>query len=319
MKGLCFWILLSLTPLYGVEALRVLLPEGEFWSGEAIPIAVELRALGSFSGTAYIDTPELAQSQWTRLGNPVISSERVSEGEVFVQRHDYLFVTQQEGELVIPELTARFRVRSSDGTITEQEGRSSSGTLIVKRPPGVQPGQFVVSVRDYRIRQSWSSDEKDVELGSIVTRTIQQEVDGMSAMFLAPVPQVAPEGVRIYSPEQDVADQQNRGDLKGTRKDTLRYRMEAGGKVLLPPLQFRVWDPEKEELIVHRLEGLELRVKAPPKPLTGQGSWLRSLLWLSVCAGAGFVLWQQRSCFVKRIPPRVSLPPLNPGAGDDVP
>ncbi len=296
-----------------VEPLTVILPEGEFWCGQPISVSFELRGRGSFKGAAAFELPEIPQTHWVRMGNPVLGSEQVDGGEVLIQRHDFALVTQQEGVLQVPPVGVRFHVLSGGDTAEEVKETSEEMSIPVKRPPGVAPGTFVVTATRYRVEQRWSSQEDRIELGAIVTREVEQEVGGLSGMFLAPLPQSAPEGVRVYEPEQELLDRENRGDLTGKRKDRIRYRFERSGKVSLPAVSFQVWDPDSESLETFRIEGRTWKVQGPPIPLTGKGSWLRGMVSLFLVAGALVLGWRYRRWMMKLVPPRRHLPPLNPG------
>jgi len=306
-------LLLSLSTTRAFEPLTVILPEGEFWSGQPIPVSLELRGRGRFEGTASFEIPEIPKVQWIRLGNPVLGSEQDAEGEIFLQRHDVALVSQQDGSVRIPPVVVRFRVVSASGQAEDIEARSEEVSLTVKRPPGVEPGQFVVSATDYQVTQTWSTQEERVDLGAVITRQVEQEVQGLSGMFLAPLPQAAPQGIRVYQPEQKLLDRENRGDLTGKRQDILRYRMERSGTVTLPAVVFRVWNPDTETLETHRVEGLTLKVKGALIPLTGPGGWLRRGLRLVVLAGLLLLVWRYRFAVRRLIPSRRGLPPLNPG------
>lgn len=45
-----------------------------------------------------------------------------------------------------------------------------------------------------------------------------------------------PDGVKVYPPDVTTADKANRGDLVGERRETITYRAQQPGTVVLPAL-----------------------------------------------------------------------------------
>lgn len=304
------WIpgLMLAVRMMAVEPVTLIPPEGEYWCGEPIPVAVELRGQGTFKGSPSFSIPEMPRTQWLRRGNPVLSSERAEGGEVFVQRHYFSLITQLDGAVEVPNTPVTFGLELG-GTHREVGGEVPAFTVQVKRPPGVAAGVYVVSTSGYQVTQTWSQMPEKVEAGTVLIRTVVQTADGLSGMSLPPLPLEAPSGVRVYPPRVDVDDRENRGDLTGTRTEEVRYRFEQAGTVTLPSVVYRAWDPDRGSLEEVRLEGVEVNVKGAP----GSGG-PHGVPW-GIVTGGGVLLsllWVLRTRRIPNpLPPRVHLPPLN--------
>ncbi len=302
-------ILCSLTCLSALEPVTVILPEGEFWTGAKIPLSIELRAQGSFSGTATFQFPELPQTTLMSLGNPVVRSESGQEGEVFVQRHNFAVYTQQDGTLTFPEVPVHFSVKQGE-KVEAVTANTPGFDLTIKRPPGLPAGKLVVSSATYTVTQTWTPEVDEAELGMVVTRTVTQTSGDVSGMALSPLPRSVPDGVRAYPSEVSVSDKLNRGVLEGKRVETLRYRFETPGAKVLPAVQFQWWNPQTEKLETRLLPGTDVDVKGSrfmQRIKNEPEKWIYLLFFI---LSLSYLLWRLRRRL--HLPFVQHLPPLNP-------
>jgi|GEM_PF-1473488 len=293
------------------EAVTLISPEGEYWSGERILVVVELRTQGSFAGTATFQVPALPGTQVMNVGNPVVGSEQGADGERFVQRHRFSLFSQVDGPLAIPEIPVTFSVNVNNEVEVVREVIPEF-VIQMKRPPGIPPGRFVVSSPDYKVSQTWSSQAEAFEVGDVISRTVSQQAANLSGMALPPLPQAAPKGVRVYPPRVDVEDKSARGTLSGSREEEIRYRFEAAGTYLLPSVTLQWWNPKVEKLERRVLEGREIKIKGPLLSAEIKRNWKGWLLGCGLSASLFFGAYSFRFQLWALRPRKQNLPPLNP-------
>jgi hypothetical protein len=76
-----------------------------------VPFFVELRAGGSFTGTASFDLPQLPGALLMKIGAPVVSSQNFEGRSWFVQTHEFALFSQKPGTLEVPAFKVRFASR----------------------------------------------------------------------------------------------------------------------------------------------------------------------------------------------------------------
>ncbi|MEM9018719.1 MAG: hypothetical protein AAGC68_17045 [Verrucomicrobiota bacterium] len=269
---------------YGKELVPVTIstPTPEVWVGERARITVELRAFGSFSGTASFDLPELEGTLLMKTGNPVVSSREEGGKSLFIQTHDFSLFSQREGPLTIPSFSVRFAAREGfTGDATDVVAETQPIDLTIKRPPGSGAIPFLVTSPDLKISQIWDPDVTEAKVGHIIRRTISQRSTGLTGIALQPAPRGEVPGVRIYEPQVETRDDLERGSFVGERTETLTYLIQDSGDITLPDFSYAWWNPERETLEQDVLTGLSLFVAAPPlQDSTAEGKriWLPALL-----------------------------------------
>ncbi|WFB35861.1 hypothetical protein P3T73_17045 [Kiritimatiellota bacterium B12222] len=303
-------VLCMATLVSAFEPVTLVPPSGDYWTGARVPVVVELRAKGSFSGVATFQLPALPETQVVKVGHPVISSESSAEGELFVQRHEFALFSQRSGELTIPAVPVEFGVKAGTER-TKISGEIPSFTIQLKRPPDIPAERFVVSSSDYEIHQSWSTEAEKFEVGDVLTRKLSQSAEELSGMALPPLPLAAPTGVRVYPPQVSISDKTQRGAFSGEREEELRYRFETAGTVRLPAVTFQWWNPQSKALEQKVVEGRTVKVKGPLLA-GGAKQGFQAVVAGILVVGAFLVLaWKFRKLLWSRIPRKKTLPPLN--------
>lgn len=246
--------------------VRIATGTGTAWTGQRIAFTIELRAPGTFDGSAAFDIPEVPGTAILKVGNPVLGSDSPGEVEFFTQRHSFSAFSQVDGTLAIPPITVRFRHhRGYTGPVFDAALETEPLEFTIRRPPGSEDLGFLVTTRDIAFTESWEPEPGPAEAGAIFTRTITQESSGLTGMTLAPAPRDAPEGVRLYEPRVEVNDATQRGEFTGHRTETLTYLFEEAGTRTLPEITFTWWDPEDEKLESHTLPAVTFEITPSPR------------------------------------------------------
>lgn len=278
-----------------IAPVTIRLPEAEAWLGQRVTFFVELRARGSFAGTASFDLPQIPGSILIKVGRPVVSSQDVGGESWFVQMHEFALFSQRPGRLAVPSFAVRFASRDGfTGPATEVDGRSPGFELKIERPPtGTQSG-FLVTTESLDVSETWDPRPGPAQLGAIFKRTVVQRAPQFPGMALAPVSMAAPVGIRVYRGAAATDDQLERGDFVGERRETLTYLMQKPGTFEIPALSFTWWNPKTEELQSKVLAAVTFEIAAPPTTVS-KAVASRTWFWLLTATALVCLLaWQRR-------------------------
>jgi hypothetical protein len=161
----------------------------------------------------------------------------------------------------------------------------------------------LISTGSLAADQSWDPETKDLEVGDAIKRTITLRADDLSGMAFAPMLHDKMDGLGVYPGEPIVEDRFARGDLVGTRTETVTYVFERAGNFELPSVELTWWDTGSEELQHILLPGLKPRITgesltetAPLKQAEQQQykSLLLTLLMLILVVAVGFLVFGGR-------------------------
>lgn len=322
MKIAALWIaasLLAIGPVFGqVDSATLQFPKVEGWAGERIPFYIELRAPGSFAGTASFSLPQLPRTTILKLGNPVISSEEIDGESWFVQTHEFALFSQFSGTLAIPAIEVRFSARDGfTGPPIDRQGQTLPSNITIQRPAGVAADTYLLTTEALKIEETWSSSETSIQVGETITRTLQIEAAGMTAMAFPPPPTASPVGVRLYQSPPSVDDSIQRGELQGQREDALTYLFQDSGPKTLPAIRYIWWNPKTEKLETLDLESRSFTVtsaasiaadnKTKASTERGLGLWLIFLVMLAL-VGFGVALHPSVRNLIRRLWLRVYPP-----------
>lgn len=248
------WLLIGCISLVveanaAVDPVTVRLPMTTGWTGQRIPIFVELRATGSFAGTAAFELPQLAGALVIKIGPPVVGSEEIDGESWLVQSHEFALFVQRPGPLEVPPFTVRFAHHEGfTGPVKEVQAPVPGARVEIKLPPGTEPSGFFPTTASFTVRESWEPKPGPVQVGAMIKRTIVQQAVNVSGMALVPAQATAPEGLRLYPGTAETRDSIDRGELVGERRETLTYLVTHPGTRTLPALTYSWWNPKTEQL-----------------------------------------------------------------------
>lgn len=136
-------------------------------------------------------------------------------------------------------------------------------------PAGAEGLDPFLAASDLTLTQEISGDPAAMVPGDSVTRTIAANVTGVSPMFLPAL--LAPDevpGLAAYPDEPVIEERENRGDLSGTRQETVTYLAESGGSGTLAAIELEWFDIDTGTIETARVEEVEVAVEGPPAVLT---------------------------------------------------
>ena len=207
-----------------VAPVTAFAPDAKAWVGQRLPFYIELRAPGSFAGTASFDLPQLPRTLLLKIGEPVVSSQQL-EGETwFVQTHEFALFSQEPGTLKVPAISVRFsRRKGFTGPASDVKAKTPSITVDIQRPPGSGKHGFLVTTGSFDVTERWDPKPGPANVGVIFKRTIVQRAQQLPGMALAPAPTNSPDGIRAYPGVAVTNDKLARGEFLGERRETITY------------------------------------------------------------------------------------------------
>jgi hypothetical protein len=268
------------------------------WAGERIEFSVELLARGQFTGAPVFDLPALPDALLLQTDSrPLLGSRRFGTHTWVTQTHEFDIYAQRGGALQVPSFEVRFASKARfDQTPVEHRLEIEGFVMEVEAPPGTDPGAPLLAARDLTAVESWSAGpETAMEVGGALTRTIRIEAAAVPAMLLPTIEFLAPDGASVYPSEPELMDRAERGTLSAQRVDSATYVFVRPGRVELPPIEIRWWDPGERQWQRREFPARALDV-APRPPLDAAGmaaaggttNRLHSWRWL-IAAASGLI------------------------------
>ena len=279
-----------------VSPVAVTAPAPKVWTGQKLPLVVELRSRGSFAGSASFSLPRIPRTVMVKLDSVVVSSEELEGESWFIQTHEFALFSQQSGPLEIPEFPVRFGSRDGfTDPVKEIDAKVPAISVEIQRPPGSEDIGFLITTDSLDVSESWDPQpgSTTAELGAVFKRTIIQRASQMTGMALIPAPLEATDGIRVYPPKAETSDKTERGEFSGERRDTITYLIEKPGTLTFPEIRYTWWNPKEQKLESKILPGVTIEVAAPPSPPSvseKRNSWR---WWLFAAALAGLLAWKR--------------------------
>lgn len=307
-------LLFSVCALAEVAPVTLRMAAPKAWIGQRATLYIELRAPGSFVGTANFELPQLPGTLLMKIGNPVVLSRDIEGASWFIQTHEFALFSQKAGVLEVPAFPVSFsRLEGFVGAATEVKAKTPTATIEIQRPPGSEQIGFLVTTESLEVTETWNSPPGPSKVGAMFKRTIIQRAPNLTGMALAPAPTTAPDGIKVYPGNAETKDKLERGDFLGERRETITYLLQQSGTLSLPALTYVWWNPKTQTLESKTLPAVTFEVAAPPAAPSPAATVAarRTWPWLLVAAlVAGLSVWQRRRvagwatrCWKKLNPP----------------
>jgi len=209
-----------------------------------------------------------------------------------------MLFAQRAGTLTVPPVPVDVEVKTWGAGAGTRIQRMSTPRVefFIRTPPGAEGIRGLISTADLTANQNWTPEIDSPVVGDALKRTITLRAEDVSGMAFAPISHNRTEDLGIYPGEPEVDDRFARGDLTGTRIETVTYVFERAGAFEIPDLEFSWWDVGAGELKLLVLPGLSLQVAGNAVAETAtDGRWCISGVLRS---RPGWVMNEQ--CCVKR-------------------
>ncbi|MEN8007010.1 MAG: hypothetical protein ABFS42_08335 [Candidatus Krumholzibacteriota bacterium] len=237
------------------------------WVGQRVLLHVDVLAADGWAQIAKAGDLEIpgayvlrTESQGTRL------NETIGGKALMGQRYEISLYCQRAGRVDIPAMPVTVAVKQwgAQPAETRRELRTPPTHVTCKVPPGAEGIRGLISTTGLSAGQVWSAQPDTVDLGDAITRTVTLRAEDVSAMAFPPMQHPEREGLGVYPGEPSVADETNRGALRGERVETVTYVFEQPGEVILPDIVLPWWNIKAQTLRQIELPGLALVVVGEP-------------------------------------------------------
>ena len=272
----------------------------EVWAGQQVTLNLDLKTTGLSFSNSHFNLPEVNGAFLMQTDTTTIKlTERIDNRDWQIVRYPLALYPQKAGQVEIPSIDVRFTTSAGFGKTEKNfEFQTRALELEVKLPPGVNPGDMVITTSSFEVDHSWQPAEGTTKTGDAITLTVNRRAEDISAMLLPPLPVFRTDGLATYPQAPEVEDKTDRGDLSGERVDSITWVVESPGQYEIPGIRLQWWDPVSSELKEQIIPGLNLDIPPtgadkPASATTGtQQEKPYKLLLLLVLAGlVAVVLW----------------------------
>jgi hypothetical protein len=287
------WLVSSIDAL-GAEPviLRTAVTPDEAWVGQKIILHVDVLAIDGWAQLRKVDDIEVSgayllrlETQGTRL------NETIGDNRYTGQRYEFMLFAQRDGKLTIPPVPVDIEIKTwgAGGGSRIERMILPVVELIARMPPGAEDLQWLTSTSDFQADQDWSGETDHPKVGDAIERTISLRASDVPGMAFAPMRYNRIENLGVYPGEPTVEDKYARGDLTGTRLETVTYVFERAGNFEIPDVTFSWWDVAAGQLKHVVLPGLSVQVtgkasaESVPSETTARQKYT-GLLWSTLLA-----------------------------------
>jgi hypothetical protein len=248
--------------------------EKQYWAGERIDFAIELLAIGQFSGTPQFDLPKLPGVILMKMSQRPLLSTREMDGTSYtVQRHEFALFTQSAGTYTVPPFSVRFGSKEQfDKPEIQHRLTTEPLKIAVVIPERAPPGSTIVSTAELTAEEQWKPKPDKAKVGDAFTRTISIKASDVPGMLLPALPHPEIAGLNVYPKQPKVRDSTERGDLIGERIESVTYVCSKPGDYDIPELVIRWWDVKQKTWKAKTFPRVVLKVSPNPALSARSGS-----------------------------------------------
>jgi len=235
------------------------------WVGQQVLLQIDVLAKDGWAQLKKISETEVQGAYMLRLESQGTRLSETIDGDSYTgQRYEFMLFTQRDGEFAVLPMPVDVEVRRYGAGDGPKIYRMSLPLVefSTRMPPGTTGIRGLISTTRLTATQTWSSEAGEAMVGDALTRTVTLQATDVSAMAFTPLSHPEIETVAIYPEQPSVDDKFARGDLTGTRIESVTYVFEQTGDVEIPAISLSWWDVGNEQLRRIELSGLSLQVEA---------------------------------------------------------
>jgi hypothetical protein len=264
-----------LSPALAAEPIVLrssLIPDAP-WVGQRVILRFDVLAKDSWAQIRKFGPLEVpgayviqGSSQSTRL------QETIDGSSYSGQRYEWSIYPQNSGALEIPSIPVEVTSKSfgADGSESTVSMTTQASSVTCQAPPGTEDLRGLISSSQLKATQSWDPPPKKThKVGDAIKRSIRMEAADISSMAFTPMQHPPIVGVGLYPGEPTVKDTAGRGELSGTRVESVTYVFEQPGTVQLPAVVLPWWNITSETLEQIHLPGETLTITGAPPASSG--------------------------------------------------
>ncbi len=243
--------------------LRSSVTPEEAWVGQKVVLHVDVLAKDGWAQLKKVADAEVRGAYLLRLETQGTRLSETIDGDNYTgQRYEFVLFAQREGEITVPPLPVDVEVKTWGAGADSRIHRQSTPLIefVARTPPGAEGIRGLISTTSLTANQEWEPENDSPKVGDAIKRSITFRAEDVSGMAFTPLLHSKIENLGIYPGEPTVEDKFARGDLIGTRVETVTYVIERPGETEIPGVVLTWWDVDAEELRRIELPGLSLQV-----------------------------------------------------------
>jgi hypothetical protein len=221
---------------------------------------------------AALTEPELDNAVVTRLGEDKNYNTDVKGQKYIVTERQYAIFPQQSGLLEIAPLaltaqvvsrsSSRSRFNSFFNTPSTRTKKvfSKAITLQVKSVPEAAKGQHWLPAQQVQLKETWSGDISQMQVGEPLTRTVTLLATGTTVGQLPelisnqPMTSTNTQGKLKSYPDQPVLkEQQKAGNMVALREEKVAFIPSKAGVYHLPAIEIPWWNTQTQQMEVAKI------------------------------------------------------------------
>ena len=247
--------------------LRTSVTPTDAWVGQKVVLHIDVLAKDGWAQLKKVADTEVHGAYLLRLETQGTRLSETIDGDNYTgQRYEFMLFAQREGKRTVPPVPVDVEVRTWGAGAGTRVHRMSTPLVefVTRTPPGAAGVRGLISTTDLTANQNWEPETESPVVGDALKRTIVLRAEDVSGMAFTPLQYSKTEGLGIYPGEPTVQDKYSRGDLVGTRVETVTYVFERPGETGIPGVVLTWWEVDDEELRRIELPGLSLQVAGSP-------------------------------------------------------
>lgn len=217
---------------------------------------------------------EIADAIVKPVGKPR-SFDRIINGKRFsVIELQYAIFPQKSGEITIPQQTFTatkvFRQQPFDRFFNSTLGKpvqvntAPINLMVLAAPSDYPKHQPWLPASDITLKEKWSGEREQLQVGDSITRTITITADGMSAAQLPPLPSLNMPGLKTYPDQTKTENQATANGIVGRRQESVALVPTKPGTYNLPAVKYTWFDTAQQRTRTAKLPARTLKVIAAP-------------------------------------------------------
>jgi BatD DUF11 like domain len=242
-----------------------LIPASKIIVGQPVRLVVEVLVPNFFTGAPDFPTFELENAIVVLPEETAENFNELVNGQPYSGiRRTYLLYPQLAGDFRLPSAQVGVVYASAPPKTAEAHLVLPPLTFHADVPTAAQGLPYFLPTTQLTLQQRWSTPLNKLRVGDTVERTITITALKMRAMLIPPLPFEAPAGVKVYSEEPKVQDQNtDRGEfVLGRRIEVAKYFLQKEGDYTLPAIELKWWDLDTSRLVTATLPAVHF-VTAP--------------------------------------------------------
>ena len=216
------------------------------------PLIIEIEVATNrwFAKGTQVENFELSEAIMLANSKTSINGTKQINGQTWsTQTHEITLYPTRAGQYNLPPILVNVSVNTQDSTTVEGVLKTTEQQFTISLPQALQNiEQFIVSELVTVETNFQNENQEKLALGDAVTQTITIKAQGTPAMMIYPLKVDDISGVSIYRKTPQVTDTANRGELLGTRVETLSYIFEQSGEYHLPEQIIYWWNTNTQTL-----------------------------------------------------------------------